>query len=132
MSGCSRSGRAAVLPLVPLVVFLSVVLTASTAVPASRAGRDNQGIDANKVKPTACSAITLNGILTGAGTFEDNGQPHLVLGSAGVDTIRGMSGDDCVVGGGGNDSLRGDGGIDVCIGGAGTDTFHSTCETRIQ
>ena len=132
MTWLPRSGRAAVLPLVPLVVFLGVVLTASTVVPASKAGRDTQSIDANDLKPASCSGITLNGILTGSGTFNDSSQPHLVLGSAAVDTIRGQGGNDCILGGAGNDSLRGDGGTDVCIGGAGTDTFHSSCETRIQ
>ena len=132
MSRWPRSGWRGVLPLVPLVVFLGVVFTASTVVPASRAGRDLQSIDANALKPAACAAIALNGIRTGSGTFNDNGQPHLVLGSAGTDTIRGQGGSDCILGGAGNDSLRGDGGIDVCIGGPGTDTFNASCETQIQ
>ena len=132
MSVLSRSGRAVVLPLVPLVVFLGVVFAASTVVPASKAGRDTDSITANKLKPTACSALTLAGITTGSGTFSDTAASNLVLGSAVVDTIRGQGGNDCILGGGGNDSLRGDSGTDVCIGGAGTDTFDTTCETRIQ
>ena len=132
MSGWPRSGRAAVFPLVPLVVFLGVVLTASTAVPASRAGRDTESVTADGLEPSACSALTLAGVTTGSGTFNDSGASNLVLGSAAVDTIRGQGGNDCILGGGGNDSLRGDAGTDVCIGGAGTDTFHSSCETRIQ
>lgn len=125
-------GRAAVFPLVPLVVFLGVVLTASTVVPTSKAGRHTDAVTANKLKPGACAALTLAGIRTGSGTFNDTNQSNLVLGSAGVDTIRGMPGNDCILGGAGNDSLRGDGGTDVCIGGAGTDTFHSSCESQIQ
>jgi len=132
MRAMSRPVRAATLPLVPLVVYLGVVLTASAVVPASKAGRETEGIAANDLKPAACSALALNGILTGSGTFNDSNQPHLVLGSAGVDTIRGMNGTDCIVGGAGSDSLRGDNGIDVCIGGLGTDSFHSSCETQIQ
>jgi RTX calcium-binding nonapeptide repeat (4 copies) len=127
-----NGGRAAVVPLVPLVVFLGVVLAASTVVPASKAGRSTDSITANKLKPIACSALTLAGITTGSGTFSDTAASNLVLGSAGVDTIRGQGGNDCIVGGAGNDSLRGDGGTDVCIGGAGTDTFDVSCETRIQ
>jgi Ca2+-binding RTX toxin-like protein len=114
------------------VVFVGVVLTASTVVPASKAGRDLRSIDANGLKPSACAGIALNGVLTGSGTFNDNAQPHLVLGSTGADTIRGMNGNDCILGGGGNDSLRGDNGTDVCIGGPGMDTFHTSCETQIQ
>jgi Ca2+-binding RTX toxin-like protein len=121
-----------VLPLVPLVVFVGVVLAASAVVPASKAGRSTQGVDAQALEPPACAGITLNGIRTGSGTFNDNAQPHLVLGSAGVDTIRGLGGSDCILGGGGNDSLRGDNGADVCIGGPGVDTFHASCEIRIQ
>jgi Ca2+-binding RTX toxin-like protein len=84
------------------------------------------------LKPSACSALGLNGVVTGSGTVNDSSQPHLVLGSAGVDTIRGQGGNDCILGGAGNDSLRGDGGTDVCIGGPGTDTFNASCETQIQ
>jgi Ca2+-binding RTX toxin-like protein len=114
------------------VVFLGVVLTASTVVPASKAGRDTDSVTANVLKPSACAALTLAEVTTGSGAFSDSGYSDLVLGSAVVDTIRGQGGSDCILGGGGNDSLRGDGGTDVCIGGAGTDTFHSSCETRIQ
>ena len=132
MSRLPRTGRAAVLPLVPLVVFLGVVLTASTFVPASKAGRDTDSVTANDLKPSTCAALTLAGVTRGSGTFNDSDYSNLVLGSAGADTIRGMGGNDCILGGAGNDSLRGDGGTDVCIGGAGTDTFHSSCETQIQ
>jgi hypothetical protein len=124
--------RALLLPILPLVLGLGVVATASTTVPASKAGRRTQTITVNGVKPAACSGLTLAGITTGSGTFNDTGASNLVLGSAAADTIRGMGGDDCIVGGAGNDSLRGDGGTDVCIGGAGVDTFHPSCETQIQ
>jgi len=127
----SRSRRAA-FPLVPLVIFLGVALTASTVVPTSKAGRDTDSITANKLKPSGCAAVTLAGIRTGSGTFNDTAASNLVLGSAAVDTIRGQGGNDCILGGAGNDSLRGDAGTDVCIGGAGIDTFHSSCETHIQ
>jgi Ca2+-binding RTX toxin-like protein len=127
-----RPAGAASLPLLPLVLFIGAVFTATTIVPASKAGRSTQAITANSLRSAACSGLVLNGIFTGSGTFTDNGQPHLVLGSSGVDTIRGGAGDDCILGGGGNDSLRGDGGTDVCIGGLGVDTFNVTCETQIQ
>lgn len=120
------------LPLVPLVLFLGVVLTASTVVPTSKAGRDTRAVTANALKPSACSALVLTGIRVGSGTFNDTAASNLVLGSSGVDTIRGMNGNDCILGGGGNDSLRGDGGTDVCVGGPGTDSFHASCETQIQ
>ena len=126
-----RPVRIASPPILALALVLGVALAATTAVPASKAGRSTQPITVNDLKPAACSALVLNGILTGSGTFTDNNQPHLVLGSSGVDTIRGGAGDDCILGGGGDDSLRGDGGTDVCIGGPGADTF-TTCDTQIQ
>jgi Ca2+-binding RTX toxin-like protein len=126
------STRAATLTFLPLVCFLGVALGASTVVPATKAGRRTDSITANKLKPDACSAITVGGITTGSGVVTDGGASNLVLGSAIVDTMRGNGGNDCILGGGGIDSLRGDGGTDVCIGGPGTDTFHSSCETQIQ
>ena len=126
------STRAATLTILPLVCFLGVALGASTVVPATNAGRRTDSITANKLKPAACSAISVGGITTGSGLISDGGASNLVLGSALVDTMRGNGGNDCILGGGGIDSLRGDGGTDVCIGGPGTDTFHLSCETQIQ
>lgn len=105
---------------------------AATVVPASKAGRRTDSITATKLKPAACSALTLNSLTTGTGVVSDGGAGNLVLGSAIADTMRGNGGSDCILGGGGIDALRGDGGIDVCIGGPGADTFHSSCETKIQ
>ena len=116
-----------------LAFVIAVAVTATNVVPSSRAGSSTGAPPtANELKPAACAAITLNRITTGSGTFNDTGTSNLVLGSAGVDTIRGNNGDDCILGGGGNDSLRGDGGTDICIGGPDTDTFHVTCEIQIQ
>jgi Ca2+-binding RTX toxin-like protein len=120
------------LSILPLICLVGVVFTASTAVPASKAGRSTRTIGVNAVKPSACSGLTLAGVTTGSGVINDGGGGNLVLGSAGSDTMRGNGGGDCLVGGGGIDSLRGDGGTDVCIGGPGADTFHSSCETQIQ
>jgi Ca2+-binding RTX toxin-like protein len=127
------SGRVRV-ALVPVLAtaWIGTAVTASSVVPTTRIGGDEIATSANRLKPAACAAISLNGIRTGSGTFHDVGQPHLVLGSAGADVIRGLPGNDCIVGGAGADSLRGDQGIDVCIGGAGVDTFHASCETQIQ
>jgi Ca2+-binding RTX toxin-like protein len=122
----------ATLPLLPLMLFLGVVFTATTVVPASKAGRSTQSITVNMLKPSSCSALTLAGITTGSGTINDGAASNLVLGSSVVDTMRGNNGNDCILGGDGNDSLRGDAGTDVCIGGPGTDTFNATCETQIQ
>lgn len=119
-------------PLAAVVLLASAALAATTVVPSSRAGQNLQAVTANGLKPVVCAALNLNGILAGSGTFSDNAQPHLVIGSAGVDSIRGMGGNDCILGGGGNDTLRGDAGFDVCIGGLGVDSFDATCETRIQ
>lgn len=128
----TRAATLTILPLVCFLCFLGVALAASTVVPATNAGRQTDSITANKLKPAACSPISVGGITTGTGVISDGGASNLVLGSALVDTMRGNGGNDCIVGGGGIDSLRGDGGTDVCMGGPGADTFHSSCETQIQ
>lgn len=120
---------AAALPLA-CALWAGVALAASTVVPASRAGASAQPITANALKPTACAAISLTGLVTGSGAFSDTNASRLVLGSAAADSIRGRN--DCILGGGGDDFLRGDGGIDVCIGGPGLDTFDPSCETQLQ
>lgn len=122
----------AVCPLAAASLFVGVALAATTVVPSSRAGRNLQATTANGLKPRVCAALVLNGILRGSGTFSDDGQPHLVVGSAGVDSISGMGGTDRILGGAGNDVLRGDAGVDVCIGGPGTDWFDVSCERQIQ
>jgi len=124
--------RVAALSIVPLVCLVSVALTASNAVPGSRADRAASAITVNALKPEACDTLTLGGITTGSGVLNDGAGNNLVLGSTVADTMRGNGGNDCLVGGAGIDSLRGDGGTDVCIGGLGVDTFHSSCETQIQ
>ena len=127
-----RNPARTALPAVVIATFLGVAVAATNLVPSSRAGRDLDQIGVNDLKPGSCSSLSLADITVGSGTFSDGGGSDLVLGSASVDTIRGMGGNDCILGGGSNDSLRGDGGTDVCIGGPGTDTFHYTCETQIQ
>jgi hypothetical protein len=131
-SSLRRPARAALLGML-LVFLLGSVATATNVVPATK-------IDsvptvrpmANQLKPSACAGVNLNGIFVGSGIVTDNNQPHLVLGSPGIDIMRGGAGDDCILGGGGIDTLRGDGGQDVCIGGPGLDIFFNSCEVEIQ
>lgn len=129
--GLKRRGLPA--GVVALAVGLSVVaFTAANAVPASSAGRTQQAITVDDLKPDDCAGITVTTLLVGAGTITGTSDDELIIGSPGVDTIDGDKGDDCILGGGGNDSLRGSQQKDVCIGGPGIDTFHATCETQIQ
>jgi Ca2+-binding RTX toxin-like protein len=114
------------------VLLGTLALTATNAVPATRAGRQQAAITPNTLKPSACSGITVTALRVGSGTINGSAAAELILGSAGVDTIDGAGGSDCIVGGAGNDVLRGGAGTDVCIGGLGTDTFPAGCETQIQ
>lgn len=106
------------------------MFAAANTVPATNAGVQTFAINANALKPAACSALTLTAIViapAAGGTASE-----LILGRAFADTINGAGGNDCILGGGGNDSLAGGAGTDVCIGGPGTDTFNANCETQIQ
>ena len=117
-----------------IAVVLGIVsaFAANIAVPMTRLTDQAQTITANTLKPSACSAITLNRVVvcTG-GNCDGSGQSELILGTSNDERIRGRGGNDCILGGGGDDHLVGNNKSDVCIGGPGTDTF-STCETQIQ
>lgn len=127
-----RPGSAIRVAAIGAVLGLVLVsaLTATNAVPASRAERDVSVItvDAKKPRPE-CNAFVVTAIFTGGAP--GGGGNDLVLGTAGADDLRGNGGRDCIVGGDGNDILRGGAGSDVCIGGPGTDSFVG-CETQIQ
>lgn len=104
--------------------------TATNTVPSTNVGEQQFPIDANALKPAACSALNLTTLVVGtAGTAGND----LILGPSTGSTLTGNGGTDCIVGGGGNDSITGNGNPagDVCIGGPGTDTFKK-CKTTIQ
>jgi Ca2+-binding RTX toxin-like protein len=115
--------------LLLLVAVAGLALTASNAVPISRADDVARATGVDDLQPSQCAGLKLSGLLTGAGTVSDpNGNASLILGSAGADTVTARNRSDCVVGGAGNDTIDGGQGTDVCIGGPGTDTFVA-CET---
>ena len=120
-----------------VVMFISSItaMAASNTVPFTKLGQQISAINANVLKPSACSALNLADIVicpAAGGTCTGTAKNDLILGSANVDTISGKGGNDCILGGGGNNSINGNGGTgDVCIGGPGTDTF-TNCETTIQ
>jgi hypothetical protein len=130
MSRPVRPTRAGMLAFA-LVLLVGFAVTATNVVPATRAGSSSVGpATANQLKPDACSSLTLTGIRVGSGTFSDSNAAHLVLGSAGVDSIRGQGGSDCILGGSG--TLRcARRRTDVCIGGPGGHVPRHR-ETQIQ
>ena len=103
-------------------------LTATNAVPTTRAGVQTSAITRNAVKPAACAAVDVQNIVVGT---DGTAQRDLVLATAAGTTVRGRNANDCILAGGGDDTVRGDAGTDVCIGGPGTDSFIA-CETQIQ
>lgn len=129
------NARSAVVALVVGVVAFSLVaaFTAANAVPKTKAGRSltSRAPTANELKPAACAALNLTEWISGSGTVNaPSNASALVLGSAGIDTLRGKNGTDCLVGGAGADTLNGGAGTDICIGGAGVNTFMN-CETQL-
>jgi Ca2+-binding RTX toxin-like protein len=116
-----------------LVLCILAALAATNAVPATKAGSSltSRAPTANELKPAACAALNLVDWISGSGAVTaPSNVSTLVLGSAGVDTLKGKNGNDCLVGGDGADSLNGGQGNDVCIGGAGVNTFLN-CETQL-
>lgn len=119
--------------LVVLVVACAsavYALTAANTVPATNVGEQQFAINANVLKPAACSALNLTTVVAGVTGTAGN---DLLLGPSTGSTLNGNGGTDCIVGGGGNDTINGNSntGSDVCIGGPGTDTFKK-CGTQIQ
>lgn len=107
------------------LIFISTLtaMAAGNTIPATRIDENTVAMNANAIKPAACSALNLTAIVicTG-GTCNGTDSNELILGTPANESIRGRGGTDCIVGGDG---------IDVCIGGPGTDTFN-TCEMQIQ
>ncbi len=118
-----------------VLIFISTLtaIAAGNTIPTSRLDVNTAAMNANAIKPAACSGLNLTAIVIcpGGGTCNGTGAKELILGSSVAETIRGRGGTDCIVGGGGNDTLVGNGASDVCTGGPGVDTFV-TCETQIQ
>jgi Ca2+-binding RTX toxin-like protein len=119
-----------------VVIFVSSItaMAAGNTVPGTKLGQQISAINANALKPSQCSTLSLTNIVicpAAGGTCTGTANNDLILGSAKADTINGRAGNDCITGGGGNDNINGGAGTDVCIGGAGNDTF-TNCETQIQ
>lgn len=114
-----------------LTVNLTLVETSANSVTAKRMDLSITTTNAENLKPSNCSAITLTTVLRGSGTVTGGASAELILAGTGIDNISGGSGSDCILGGAGNDVINGGAGTDVCIGGPGTDVF-SLCETQVQ
>jgi Ca2+-binding RTX toxin-like protein len=121
-----------VLAVLILISTLTAIAAGNT-IPTTRLSSNTAAMNANAIKPAACSALNLTAIVicTGAAACNGTNAKELIIGTDSAETINGRGGTDCILGGGGDDSLVGSGGADVCIGGPGTDTF-TTCETQIQ
>jgi hypothetical protein len=129
----SVRGLAAAALVAVAVLSLVAAFAATNAVPATKLGRSltSRAPTANELKPPACASLDLTDWVSGSGTVNAAGNGSaLVLGSAGIDTLRGKNGDDCLLGGAGADTLNGGPGTDVCIGGAGINTFVN-CEIQV-
>jgi hypothetical protein len=95
------------------------MLTASNTVPSSSVGQDQATIDANALKPAACTMNLTTVVTNGNGTAGND----LILADASGMTLNANGGQDCMIGGAGVDSFKGNGKFagDVCIGNGGTD-----------
>ena len=118
--------------ILSLLLFSVVTAVAATnTIPATRLGYKTNALFYNHLRPSACAAISVTNLVTGAGVITGTAGNDLILASPGVDVIDGSGGNDCIVGGGGDDILTGSLGNDICLGGPGTDIF-ATCESENQ
>jgi Ca2+-binding RTX toxin-like protein len=136
-----RSASVTVFGMLALaLVSMFAAQAAANNVPASGRLDTSIPLTANNLKPTECAGLNLATFVVGGGAAVSGSSGNdLILGSTGVDTIRGSSpavnnadGDDCILGGGGGDTIYGDAifwalwgaGDDVILGGAGNDTIY--------
>jgi signal peptidase I len=108
---------------------LTVTFTASTSVPASRAGASTYARQVAQLAPAGCGSLALTTIVQGSGTFSNNVSHALVLGSANRDTITDSGQGNCIVGGGGNDRVTGTA-TDICIIGPSNGTKYDICVAK--
>ena len=119
----------ALLMLMAVSASLTLGLTASNTVPASRIGRSVQPGAVDQARPTGCASISLTNLVTGSGTFSSNASNALILGSAGVDTINATGQYNCIIGGGGRDRVTSTT-TSFCIIGPTSGTTYSKCVTK--
>jgi Ca2+-binding RTX toxin-like protein len=117
--------------IVLILVSVAAAFAAGLFIEPSNVDLKSIPVNAEDLKPSACSALTLTNIIRGSGTFTGTASSDLILGSSGNDTIDGGGGDDCILGAGGDDNITGGDATDVCIGGLGINSFD-TCETIIN
>jgi hypothetical protein len=104
--------------------------TAASTVPPSKVGDHSSIVTANKLKPVACTALTLAVVVTGAvGALDGTAANDLVLGGPGAAPIGGGDGDDCILAASAA-AIDGGQGADVCIAPFGA--AFSNCETEIN
>ena len=90
--------------------------TSSNTVPATHLGRYTEAITPDKLKPAACSGITVTNLVVGSGIIPGTNGSDLILGSAQNDTL------------GSNGVGHGP---DCCLGGGGTNTFRRSCTVSV-
>ena len=117
--------------VIAVAATLTVSFTASTTVPASRAGRSVQTRLYSQEAPAGCSTVAagLTSLVRNSGTFSNSTSNALILGSAGVDRITDTGNNNCVVGGGGKDNVTARS-TSVCIIGPTGGTSYSGCTKR--
>jgi Ca2+-binding RTX toxin-like protein len=122
----SNVGRLAIVGLLLLgMASVFSALAAANTVPLSGKLDATVVLTAQEMQPQDCNALSLTTYLVSpGGTFNNNGASALIIGTAGVDMIKGGGGNDCIVGGAGADTLKGGTGADICFGDSST-TFNS-------
>src|SRR5258706_3852218 len=95
-----------------ILVSVGSVVAATNTVPSSHLGEVTSTINANALKPAACSALNLTQIVvcSGTGTCHGTSANDLILSTTNADTIVGKGGTACIVGGDGDDNIKGSSG----------------------
>ncbi len=130
-TGSHLARGAAGLLAVAVAATLTVSLTASTTVPASRASKVFYAGAVSQGAPAGCSTVAANltSLVQRTGTFSNNASHALILGGSGVDRITDTGQYNCIVGGAGKDIVNATS-TDVCIKGPTPSAKYNGCTVK--
>ncbi len=110
--------------IVLVTISIITAFSAANTVSSSKADSLTSTINANALKPSECSGISLTRVVVIANGDVPSGSNELIIGTSAGETISGGGGADCILGGGGDDTLLGGNGRDVLMGGPGIDFLN--------
>ena len=91
--------------IILIVASVASAFAAANTIAPSNVGIQSVDVNADDLKPAACTDLHLTNVVGGSGTIIGTSNNDLIIGGSENDVIDGKGGDDCIIGAGGNDSI---------------------------